>query len=164
MLEAAIALGCRKFIACGGAGVLDRDISVGCLVVPKAAVREERTSYHYLPPGREAEASPEGVAASEQILKKRGIDYVASKTRITDAPYRERPAKVKLRKSDGCLTVEMEAAAFFSVAHFRGAILAQMLYAGDDVSAEEWDHRDLANQASVRERLFWLAAEACLTL
>ncbi len=34
------------------------------------------------------------------------------------------------------------ASAFFSVARFRDVVFAQMLYAGDDVSAEEWDHRD----------------------
>jgi uridine phosphorylase len=164
MLEAAIALGCDKFIACGGAGVLDRDVAVGHIVVPRTAIRDEGTSYHYLSPSREVEASPEGVAAIEQVLKKHGVDYVVSKTWTTDAPYRETPTKVKLRKSEGCLTVEMEAAAFFSVARFRGVVLAQMLYGGDDVSSEEWDHRDWANQVSVRERLFWLAAEACLTL
>jgi uridine phosphorylase len=164
MLETAIALGCRKFIACGGAGVLDRDLPVGRVIVPRTAIRDEGTSYHYLPPSREVEASPEGVAAIEKVLKRRGVDYVISKTWTTDAPYRETPAKVRLRKSEGCLTVEMEAAAFFSVAHFRHVKLAQMLYAGDDVSAEEWDHRDWANQVSVREELFWLAAEACLTL
>jgi hypothetical protein len=58
----------------------------------------------------------------------------------------------------------MEAASFFAVARFRGVTLAQMPYAGDDVSSKEWDHRDWANQASIRERLFWLAAEACLIL
>ena len=33
MLEGLIALGCRKFVACGGAGVLDREIGVGHIVV-----------------------------------------------------------------------------------------------------------------------------------
>ena len=60
MLEEAIALGCRKFIACGGAGVLDRSIALGHLVVPTAAIRDEGTSYHYLPPGREVEPSAAG--------------------------------------------------------------------------------------------------------
>ena len=32
-MEEMIALGCRRFIACGGAGVLRRDIAVGHLVV-----------------------------------------------------------------------------------------------------------------------------------
>jgi len=164
MLEIAIALGCRKFIACGGAGVLDRDLPVGRVIVPRTAIRDEGTSYHYLPPSREVEASPKGVAAIETVLKRHSVDYVISKTWTTDAPYRETPAKVALRRSEGCLTVEMEAATFFSVARFRGVELAQMLYAGDDVSTEDWDHRDWANQSSVREGLFWLAAEACLAL
>lgn len=164
MLEGAIALGCRKFIACGGAGVLDRDLAVGHVIIPRSAVRDEGTSYHYLPPSREVEASPEGLAAIERVLQKHGVEYLISKTWTTDAPYRETPAKVQLRRSEGCLTVEMEAAAFFAVARFRGVIFAQMLYAGDDLSSAEWDHRDWANQTSVRERLFWLAAEACLTL
>jgi len=164
MLEEAIALGCRKFIACGGAGVLDREIAVGYIVVPSAAVRDEGTSYHYLSPGREVSASPEGVAAIEQTLKRHSIPYIVGKTWTTDAPYRETPAKVQLRKSEGCLTVEMEAAAFFAVAQFRGMILAQVLYGGDDVSGGEWDSRQWSERTSVREKLFWLAAEACLTL
>ena len=52
LLEEVIALGCRDFIACGGAGVLDSSIAVGHIIVPTAAVRDEGTSYHYLPPGR----------------------------------------------------------------------------------------------------------------
>ena len=72
-------------------------------------------------------------------------------------------AQVALRRADGCHVVEMEAAAFFAVAHYRGVTFAQMLYAGDDVSGAEWDHREW-QRLPVRERLFWLAAEACLTL
>ena len=59
LLEEVIASGCKKFIACGGAGVLDREIAVGHLIVPTAAIRDEGTSYHYLPPGREVSPSPE---------------------------------------------------------------------------------------------------------
>ncbi|RLC91844.1 MAG: purine-nucleoside phosphorylase [Chloroflexi bacterium] len=164
LLEVAIALGCKKFIACGGAGVLDRDVAVGHIVVPASAVRDEGTSYHYLPPSREVAASPEGVTAIEKTLKKRGYDYILSKTWTTDAPYRETPAKVQLRRSEGCLTVEMEAASFFAVARFRDVIFAQMLYGGDDVSGDEWDHRNWDKRVSARERLFWLAVEACLAL
>ena len=164
LLEEAIALGCRKFIACGGAGVLDKGITLGHIVVPAVAVRDEGASYHYLPPGREVGASPEGVAAIEKTLKARHCPYVVGKTWTTDAPYRETPAKIQLRKSEGCLTVEMEAAAFFAVAKFRGIVFAQMLYGGDDVSGAEWDSRAWHKQATVREKLFWLAAEACLAI
>ena len=50
LLEEAIAFGCRKFIACGGCGVLEKDMAVGYLVVVSAAIRDEGVSYHYLPP------------------------------------------------------------------------------------------------------------------
>ena len=86
------------------------------------------------------------------------------KTWTTDAFYRETSAKVRLRKEEGCLTVEMEAAAFFAVACFRGVDFAQLLYGGDDVSGETWDSRDWVNRHSARESLFWLAAEACLAM
>jgi len=164
LLEEVIARGCKKFIACGGCGVLDREIAVGQVVVPVAAVRDEGTSYHYLPPSREVNAGPEGVAAIEKVLKARAVDYLVGKTWTTDAPYRETRAKVQLRKDEGCLTVEMEAAAFFAVAQFRGVTFAQILYGGDDLSSAEWDHRGWDKQTSIREKLFWLAAEACLTL
>jgi uridine phosphorylase len=108
-------------------------------------------------------ASREGVSAIEKTLTARGVPYLIAKTWTTDAFYRETPAKIQLRKAEGCLTVEMEAAAFFAVAQFRGVIFAQMLYGGDDVSGADWDAREW-NKLPIRERLFWLAAEACLAL
>jgi uridine phosphorylase len=164
LLEEVIALGCKKFVVCGGAGVLDKDVAVGHLIVPSSAVRDEGTSYHYLPPSREVAANPAGVAAVEQVLKAHHCDYLVAKTWTTDAFYRETPAKIQLRKAEGCLTVEMEAAALFAVAQFRGAVLAQILYGGDDVSGDKWDSRLWDERTSIREKLFWLAAEACLAL
>jgi uridine phosphorylase len=164
LLDEVIPLGCRKFIACGSAGVLDREIAVGHVVVPTSAVRDEGTSYHYLPPSREVAASAEGTAAIERALRARDVPYVLGKTWTTDAIFRETTGKVQARRAEGCLTVEMEAAAFFATAQFRGVIFAQMLYGGDDVSGEVWDHRDYASRLTVREKLFWLAAEACLLL
>jgi uridine phosphorylase len=163
-LEELIALGCRKFIACGGCGVLNAEIAVGHIVIPSAAVRDEGTSYHYLPPSREVYASPEGIGALEAILKKHHLPYVIGKTWTTDAVYRETRAKMERRKAEGCIAVEMEAAAFFAVAQFRGVTFGQILYGGDDLSGDAWDNRDWMARTSTREKLFWLAVEACLSL
>ena len=162
MLEYAIALGCRKFIACGGAGVLEQDLAVGHLLVPTSAVRDEGTSYHYLPPSREVAASPEAVAAIEATLRVNEIEYALCKTWTTDAFFRETVDKVRLRTEEGCQTVEMEAAAFFAVAHFRGVKFGQILYAGDTVSGRGWDGREWTNRKEIRQRLFDLSVEACL--
>jgi uridine phosphorylase len=162
MLEEVIALGGRAFIACGGAGALDHRLTLGHLIVPNAALRDEGTSYHYLPPGREVAASPQGVAAIEQVLAERDLPYVVGKVWTTDALFRETADKVRRRRDEGCLAVEMEAAAFFAVAQFRDVIFAQLLYSGDDLSGPEWDGRGWTSRADVREHMFWLAVEAVL--
>jgi uridine phosphorylase len=164
LMEENIARGCCKFIACGGAGVLNSDIAVGHLVVPTSAVRDEGVSYHYLPPSREVLAQPEAVVVIERVLKRHDVPYVTGKTWTTDAFYRETPEKVQRRRDEGCLTVEMEAASFLAVAQFREVIFGQILYGGDDLGGEEWDSREWNSRTSVREKLFWLAAEACLEL
>ena len=163
-LEEAIAFGCRKFIACGGCGVLEKDIAVGHLIVVSSAVRDEGVSYHYLPPGREVTAHEKGVKALVQTLESRGIPYRVGKTWTTDAPYRETVNKIARRKEEGCLVVEMESAALIAVSQFRQVIFGQALYGGDDLSGADWDHRDWTSRAEIRENLFWLCADACLSL
>jgi uridine phosphorylase len=108
-------------------------------------------------------ASAAAVAAIVAVLQEHGVPYVTARTWTTDAIYRETAAKIARRRDEGCVTVEMEAAAFFAVAQFRGVPFAQLLYAGDDLSGSEWDSRDWTTHSS-REMLFHLAAEACLRL
>jgi len=164
LLEEAIAFGCGKFIACGGCGVLDGDIAAGHLIVISSAIRDEGVSYHYLPPAREITASEPGIAALTKTMDGKGIPYRVGKTWTTDAPYRETPNKIARRKEEGCLVVEMEAAGMMAVAQFREVLFGQALYGGDDLSGAEWDNRDWQSRAKVRENLFWLCADTCLTL
>jgi uridine phosphorylase len=164
LLEEAIAFGCRKFIACGGCGVLEKDIAVGHLMVVAGAVRDEGVSYHYLPPGREVIADEFGVNALVNTLNARGLPYLVGKTWTTDAPYRETVKKIESRRAEGCLTVEMESASLIAVAQFRKVTFGQVLYGGDDLSGAEWDNRQWQSRSEVRESLFWLCADACLGL
>lgn len=164
LLEEVIAYGCRKFIACGGCGVLQKEIAVGNLVVVTGAVRDEGASYHYLPPAREVQAQSAGIDALVSALTRRGLPFLTGKTWTTDAPYRETPSKVAARRAEGCLTVEMESAGLLAVAQYRKVVLGQVLYGGDDLSGEIWDSREWNSRQEVREGLFWLAVEACLEI
>lgn len=163
-MEEIIALGCRKFIACGGAGVLADGLAVGHLVVPDTAVRDEGASYHYLPGTAVAAASPTAVAAIQQTLTAHHVPFLVGKTWTTDGVYRETKKLVARRKREGCLTVEMETAAFCAVAQLRHVLFGQILYGGDDLTGDEWDNRGWQSRADIRQNLFWLAAEACLRL
>ncbi|HZW04150.1 MAG TPA: nucleoside phosphorylase [Anaerolineaceae bacterium] len=164
LLEEVIALGVKKIIACGGCGVLNKEIAVGHPIVLTSAVRDEGTSYHYLPPGREACAHPQAVAALEAACQEAGVDYRRGKAWTTDAIYRETVARRERRLKDGCIVVEMEAAAFFAVAEFRQAVLGEIVYGGDLVVPEGWDGRKWNHRRSHREFLFQLAVQACLKL
>jgi len=163
-LEELIALGCRAFVAAGGAGVLVPELALGHVIVPTAAIRDEGTSYHYLPPSREVAADEDAVAAIIATLVRHEVPYVAGKTWTTDALYRETRTTMARRVAEGCLAVEMEAAACFAVAAFRGVPFGQLLYAGDDLSGERWDQRGWDRHAPGREVLFRLAAESVLGL
>lgn len=164
ILEEVIAFGCRKFIACGGCGVLEKDITLGHLIVVSSAVRDEGVSYHYLPPAREVQANELGVKSLVNLLSERGIPHRVGKTWTTDAPYRETFDKIAKRKKEGCLVVEMEAAGLMAVAQYREVVFGQVLYAGDDLSGTVWDHRNWQSRAEVRNNLFWLSADAVLSI
>lgn len=163
-LEELIAMGFSKFIVCGAAGVLQKGIQVGHLVIPGSAVRDEGVSYHYIEPSREIECNPYVVSIMKNYMKRNKIPYINAKTWTTEAFYRETDAKIDLRVSEGCVTVEMEAAAFFAVSKFRNVLLGQILFCGDDLSGIEWDSRSWCSREGIRKNLVDIALEICLEL
>lgn len=164
VFEEMIALGMRKFIVCGGAGVLRKDLAVGSLIIPTSAIRDEGLSYHYFPPSREMIPDSSVNRVITDALHRMNVPYIEGKTWTTDAFFRETPSIVAHRLEEGCLCVEMEAAAFMAVAQFRGVQLGQILYGGDDVSGETWDKRQWNKQRSIRENLVELSLQICLQL
>lgn len=162
-LERVIAAGARAVVACGGAGAVAPELALGHIVVPDAAVRDEGTSFHYAPPSRLIRADAEAVATVVEVLDQREIPRTVGTTWTTDAPYRETVEKIKARRAEGCITVEMEAAAFMAVAAFRRIRFAQLLYAGDDVSGQAWDERRWTTSRA-RPQLLDLALETATRL
>ncbi|GAB3624966.1 nucleoside phosphorylase [Mariniluteicoccus endophyticus] len=164
LVEEMIAFGCRSFVACGGAGSLRKDLTVGHLILTTSALRDEGLSHHYLPPGRIVDADADAVSALRDVLSEHGIAFVEGRTWTTDAFFRETPDKIARRRDEGCISVEMEAASIAAVARFRGRPLAQLLYAGDDLSGEDWDQRNWRNQHEVRDNMLELAIGAALRI
>jgi uridine phosphorylase len=161
VLENAIAIGYRRFIACGSCGVIDSTIPSRHLLIPTAAIRDDGTSYHYAPPSERIEAQEGPVGTLTTLLDEMRIPFDLVTTWTTDAFYRETRERIARRAAQGCSVVEMEAAALFAVSRFRHAQLGQILYAGDDVGGETWDRRDwqLAD-GHTQTRIFELAISA----
>ena len=164
LIEELTAYGCRKYIACGGCGVLQEDIALGHLIIPIAAVRDEGTSYHYAPPSREIAMNPRSIEIVENTLLAAGAPYIKGKTWTTDAFYRETPAKIRHRKQEGCIAVDMEASAFIAVAAYNNVEFGQIFYAGDNLGGETWDGRAWTSRTDIRDAVLRLALDACCNM
>ena len=164
-LDELLGMGYRSVIVCGSAGVLDSGIDFARIMICERAVRDEGTSYHYLPAGEPSVAHPQAVNVLEALLEEREIPHFKGQSWTTDAFYRETPGKVARRREEGCSMVEMEASALFAVARYRGARIGQMLYGGDDVSGLEWDPRSWGDKKhGIRAQLIELSLTAAATL
>ncbi len=163
-LEELIALGCRKFVLCGGAGALTPELELGGLVLVERALRDEGVSHHYLPSSESVEVDEKGLAALADRLRSLGTPFVQGATWTTDALYRETPSRIERRRQAGALTVEMECASLLAIARFRKVQLVPILFCGDSLAGGVWDFRDWTAAESLHDRVFWLAAEAALAL
>ncbi|MBS7401824.1 MAG: nucleoside phosphorylase [Eubacteriales bacterium] len=164
MMEILSALGVEKFVVCGGAGTLDDAVTGEKILLATAAVRDEGTSYHYLPPAREVSLNENVRKKVIECLQAEHQNFLEVKTWTTDASFRETPDKVEMRRKEGCAVVEMECAAYYAVAEFKHLSCAVLLYAGDVVHKAGWEYRNWHARNDMREHLFDLAVKCVLKL
>ena len=164
MLEQVIARGVRGVIACGGAGALVPELVMGHAVILTGAVRDEGTSFHYLPAGRVVSADPGPAQSLADALSAASVETTHGLSWSTDAIYRETRARVSRRVEEGCLVVEMEASALMAIARYRSIPFGEVVMAGDSLADREWQHRGWMTAKSARRQLFASAADAAVAL
>ncbi|MBQ7874428.1 MAG: nucleoside phosphorylase [Oscillospiraceae bacterium] len=141
MLDWLIGYGAKKIISAGSCGALE-DFPENLFLIPKKALRDEGTSYHYAPPARYIETSAEARKAIEKTLAEHGLECREVITWSTDGFYRETAEKVAYRKDEGCSVVEMECSALAACAEFRGAVWGEILFTADSLAdIEKYDER-----------------------
>jgi uridine phosphorylase len=111
--------GCRLLISMTSAGQILAEGPTPYFVVIDRALRDEGTSYHYLPPAEFAEADGALVATAIQALRDVPYPTYRGATWTTDAPFRETSAAIEQARRRGILAVEMEAAALYAFAQAR---------------------------------------------
>jgi uridine phosphorylase len=117
--EELFASGCRFLISMTSAGQITPLGKPPYFVVIDRALRDEGTSYHYLPPGDFADAEPGLVAEAMNALRDAGPPVYRGATWTTDAPFRETAAAIEASRARNILAVEMEAAALYAFARAR---------------------------------------------
>lgn len=142
IMEQLIKGGAKKIIATGCCGSLVEDTE-GDYFIPTAALRQEGTSYHYLPPEREVELDEEAIVAIEKALLKNERKYRKCKTWTTDGFYRETKEMILYRKEEGYAVVEMECASMAACAKMRNVVFGQLLFTADSlVGTDNHDERN----------------------
>lgn len=143
------ASGVKVILGLTSAGRVDPELRIPSIVIATAAVRDEGTSYHYLPAGSvvEGHGPLAGVLAAE--LQRLPLPVTTGTVWTTDAPYRETESQLARHAAAGVSAVEMQAASLFAfggarnvpvgiVAHVTNAIdhTGQPFDKGEDVSCE----------------------------
>lgn len=159
--EDIIAMGAKRIILTGNCGVLDKQITDCGIIIPTAAIRDEGTSYHYVPAADYIEVNHNYRPLFKQILEQYGYSYIEGITWTTDAFYRETAGKIAMRKEMGAVCVEMECAAVQALCDFRGVEFFQYLYAGDNLDHSTWEPRSLSGDTMLeaKEKIALLAFE-----
>jgi uridine phosphorylase len=116
--EQLFASGCKFLVSVTSAGQITGHGPTPYFVLIDRALRDEGTSYHYLPPSIFAAApEPELLVRIEHAISQlEGIVVHRGASWTTDAPYRETEAAIDAARAHGVLAVEMEAAALFAFA------------------------------------------------
>jgi uridine phosphorylase len=117
--EELFASGCRLVISMTSAGRLSQSLYPPCFILIDRALRDEGTSYHYLPPATYSCADPAIVDTLAGAFDGLRQPVMNGTTWTTDAPFRETPQAIDKMRASGLLAVEMEAAALYAFAQAR---------------------------------------------
>jgi len=151
MMEELIALGAKKFISIGTAGVIQKEIAIGDILLINSAIREDGVSDHYLKKKSDVMITKTLMKDIEITLKKTDIPVHKGKSWTTAAPYRETIKKIRKYRKQGVLSVEMEIAPLASVAQFHNVSYSAVLVASDSLADLKWNPQQQSD--TVRSRL-----------
>lgn len=111
--------GCRLLVSVASAGQIAGLGPPPYHILIERALRDEGTSYHYLPAGEFAELEPGLLQSVVRSLQRTPHRIHRGATWTTDAPFRETAETIEKRRRQGLLAVEMEAAALYAFGRAR---------------------------------------------
>jgi uridine phosphorylase len=134
--EQLLASGARMIVGLTSAGRVSPTLPIPSLVIATAAIRDEGTSFHYLPPSRSVAAPSRPVGPLTRALERLGPPVYQGTVWTTDAPYRETRQQLDEYGAEGVLAVEMQAASLFALAQVRKAEIAVVAHVSNATDHE----------------------------
>ncbi len=168
--EQLFASGCRLLVSITSAGRIADLGAPPYVVLIDRALRDEGTSYHYIPPeaGDFVAAPHSGLLARVESEVRSalppggGTSVYRGATWTTDAPYRETEAAIADARDRGVLAVEMEASALYAFATARHVPVICFAHVTNTMGQHEGDdfEKGEADGTVTAMRLIGAAAKA----
>lgn len=129
---------CELLISVTSAGMVKDHTASEKFALITEAVRDEGTSYHYLPPER---ASKIQDSMLDSLRPDGGTQtkWIEATSWTTDAPYRETQTAIDAYRKKGVTCVEMEAAALYAYAEYTGNEVICFAHLTNTMAQEEGD-------------------------
>ncbi len=160
--EELFASGCRLLISISSSGQIVPAQPPPYFVLIERALRDEGTSYHYLPPSRFSQIDPALLTPLKSSLLRPASPVLLGSTWTTDAPFRETATEIGYYRSLGILAVEMEASALYAFAEARSKQVICIAYVTNTMGTSQRDfEKGQANGARDSLAVFLEVAKAC---
>jgi uridine phosphorylase len=111
--------GCKLLISVTSAGIIKQPNTNKRFVLITSSIRDEGTSYHYLPPEKPALVNQELLETLSEEVEDSRCPYFNGDSWTTDAPYRETPSSILAMQERNITCVEMEAAGLYALAEVK---------------------------------------------
>ena len=131
--------GCELLISITSAGIINKPNYNKQFALITQAIRDEGTSYHYLPKDKPALLCPKLCKKLKANAKDKKSLWVEAKSWTTDAPYRETQTAISAMKEDKITCVEMEAAALYAFAKAKDKDVVCFAHLTNTMAQDEGD-------------------------
>ncbi len=141
LAEQLFASGCQLLVSVTSAGQILEHGPTPYFVLVDRALRDEGTSYHYLPPSTFSEAPDARLIRAVEDALAECVDIVVHRgaTWTTDAPYRETETAIAAARAHGVLAVEMETAALYAYGTTHGKAVLCLAHVTNSMAQNEGD-------------------------
>jgi uridine phosphorylase len=146
--EELFASGCQLLVSMTSAGQIVPMGQPPYFVLIDRALRDEGTSYHYLPPADYSHANPDLLDCLQGLFEGTAQRVIRGASWTTDAPFRETEGAIAHAQEQGILGVEMEAAALYAYAQTAHRNVICFAHITNQMAQIEGDFEKGADQGS----------------
>ena len=141
--------GCQSLISITSAGIITPPSNNKRFALITESIRDEGTSYHYLPEGQASTISQALLQKLNKYTSNANCPWFPAKSWTTDAPYRETTLAISAMEKENVCCVEMEAAALYAFAHAKNKQVICFAHLTNTMAQEEGDFEKGAHFGSI---------------